>query len=113
MSGSGLWRGLIRRLHETGVPASEDELPIPQPPEAPPFNVGSIVQGFMVRLPEGRYIVQMEGPDGLPVPHSSKELVVFSHDREGVGFIIRPEDRWTRHPGRSHERSKAIDLSAG
>jgi len=47
-------------------------------------------------LPEGRYTVQLRGADGDIVAGSERVLVSFAPRAEAVGYVLRPEDRWTR-----------------
>jgi hypothetical protein len=47
-------------------------------------------------LPEGRYTVRLRGADGAIVPGSERDLVSFAPRAEAVGYVLRPEDRWTR-----------------
>jgi hypothetical protein len=47
-------------------------------------------------LPEGRYTVRLRGADGEIVAGSERALVSFAPRAEAVGYVLRPEDRWTR-----------------
>jgi hypothetical protein len=47
-------------------------------------------------LPEGRYTVRLRGADGEIVPGSERALVSFAPRARAIGYVLRPEDRWTR-----------------
>jgi len=47
-------------------------------------------------LPEGRYTVRLRGADGEIVAGSERALVSFAPRAEAIGYVLRPEDRWTR-----------------
>jgi hypothetical protein len=53
-------------------------------------------QAAVVSLPEGAYTVRIRGPDGRIVPGSERELISFAPLARAVGYVLRPEDRWTR-----------------
>jgi len=47
-------------------------------------------------LREGHYTVRLRGTDGEIVAGSERALVSFAPRAEAVGYVLRPEDRWTR-----------------
>ena len=47
-------------------------------------------------LREGTYTVRVRGADGDIVPGSERELVSFGPRAHAVGYVLRPQDRWTR-----------------
>ena len=49
-----------------------------------------------VSLPAGTYTVRVRGADGEIVPGSERELVSFGPLDRAIGYVLRPEDRWTR-----------------
>lgn len=84
--------------------------PAPIRPEEPsPFLlvVTPPTQGFRVNLPSGEYRIRLKGPEGETIPGSEKRLVVFSHRRQGIGYNILPESRWTK-PERSDDPQETI-----
>lgn len=87
---------------------TEDQ--IPERPEAfDEFTLFSteLLRGFQLNLPSGRYSIQFRTSSGEVIPQSRKNLIVFSHLREGVGFKIIPEDRWTA-PEFSQDNTEVI-----
>lgn len=71
---------------------------LPERPEAfDDFTLFStdLLKGFKILLPEGRYTIQFRTREGDIIPDSQKNLTVFSHIREGIGYKIIPEERWT------------------
>jgi len=85
-------------------------LPLPSPPEEPtPFRLFSseVHDGFVVDLAPGQYAIRVRRPDGQVVGGSQRSLVVFTHRREGVGFTIVPQTRWTV-PERADEPASTI-----
>lgn len=88
---------VLRRVQETGVPAAEDEIPkAPEQPMPPQLYVTPVREAFVLELPAGRYTVQLVDESGNPVPNARKALEVFSHRREGIGYEVVPEHKWTR-----------------
>lgn len=47
-------------------------------------------------LAKGRYTVRLRGADGEIIAGSERRLVSFAPRAEAIGYVIRPEDRWTR-----------------
>jgi len=88
--------------------AEKPHAPI-RPEEPPPFLlvVTPPTQGFRVNLPSGEYRIRLKGPGGEVISGSEKKLVVFSHRREGIGYNILPESRWTK-PERSDDPQETI-----
>ncbi|HHT28367.1 MAG TPA: hypothetical protein GXZ82_14170 [Firmicutes bacterium] len=101
---------LLKRVQETGVYAKPEEIPpIPEQPTPPKLYVTSPVQAFVFDLPAGQYKIRVKSPDGTIVEHSEKNLVVFESRRQGVGFQIIPESKWTR-PVLSNDKSQVLYL---
>ena len=69
----------------------------PPPEEPAPFRFLStgVHDGFPVNLTAGTYTMRLRGKDGQIVPGSQKTLIAFSPRREGIGYIILPQDKWT------------------
>jgi hypothetical protein len=68
-----------------------------EPPQLPPFNWYStdIKRAFVVNLPAGDYEIYLRLPDGREQPSSRKKLRVFAPRRQGVGYTIVPQAKWT------------------
>jgi len=47
-------------------------------------------------LPEGRYTVRLRGADGEIVEGAQREVISFGPLGRGVGYLVRPELRWTQ-----------------
>ena len=77
---------------------------MPDPP--PPLNLRAPepyrayatepADGFVVSLPAGDYAIRLRAQDGGIVEESERELVSFPALDRGIGYVIRPEDRWTQ-----------------
>jgi hypothetical protein len=50
----------------------------------------------VLSLPEGAYTLRLRGPDGEIVPGSERDLVSFGPLDRAIGYVLRPEDRWTQ-----------------
>lgn len=88
---------LLKRVQQTKVPAKPAEIPqAPQQAEPPKLYVTQPVQGFLVNLPAGDYRVRLVANDGKVVEGSEKRLTFFDARREGVGYEVLPESKWTR-----------------
>lgn len=104
-----------KRAFEKYMDAMLDETitekpPAPIRPEAPPpflLVVTPPMQGFRVNLPAGKYRIRLRGPGGEIIPGSEKKLVVFTHRRQGIGYNLLPESRWTK-PERSDDPQETI-----
>ncbi len=84
----------------------------PQPPE--PFRLYSttVNQGFLIRLPSGQYHLQLRLPNGQILPESRRRLAVFAARREGIGYSVVPQARWTT-PERSDATGEALYTRPG
>jgi len=88
---------ILKEVQETGQYKKEAEIPKPpKQPEAPKYYVSKPKDSFIVKLPAGNYTVEVVDRDGQVVPGSKKRLVVFKERREGIGYEIVPESKWTR-----------------
>lgn len=84
--------------------AAERPPDLPKPPpeleiaEPEPFHAFASEPrlGAVTALPEGTYTVRVRGSDGDVVPGSERELVSFAPRAHAVGYVLRPQDRWTR-----------------
>ena len=88
---------ILREVQETGQYKDPSEIPEPPKQPTPPTDFAySPRTAFAVNLPEGRYQVRLRGPDGEIVPDTTKTLEVFDSRRQGVGYLVIPEHKWTR-----------------
>ncbi|MGI9335264.1 MAG: hypothetical protein ACR2RL_19125 [Gammaproteobacteria bacterium] len=88
------------------LPKPPPELDIPEPE---PFHAFATEprRAAVCVLPEGIYTVRVRGTDGVVVPGSERELVSFGPRAYAVGYVLRPEDRWTR-PMLSFDPSETV-----
>lgn len=98
---------LIKRVQQTGKPAKPEEIPeAPKQPEPPKIYVTEPTEAFLVNLPAGEYEIRTV-KDGKVVPDSEKKLVVVAPRRQGIGYVVVPESKWTR-PFTSDDRSQLL-----
>jgi hypothetical protein len=50
----------------------------------------------VVVLPEGEYTIRIRDGGGTIVPGSERELVSFAPLARAIGYVLRPENRWTQ-----------------
>ena len=50
----------------------------------------------VVSLPQGSYTVRIRGSDGAIVADTERALTSFGPVSQGIGYVVRPEDRWTQ-----------------
>lgn len=70
------------------------------------------LEAAVLSLPEGSYTVRIRGADGDIVPGSERALVSFGPLDRGIGYVLRPENRWTR-PVISFAPDEAIYTTGG
>lgn len=100
--------------------AAERRLDLPPPPPeldlaAPePFRAYATEprEAAIVSLPAGSYTMRMRDANGMIVPESERELVSLGPLDHAVGYVLRPEDRWTR-PVVSFAPDEAIYTTGG
>lgn len=103
----------IKRAQEAREQGQQVELPDePQEPEPPKIYSTPVGQGSVVNLPTGQYTVRVRGDDGSIVPGSEKKLVVFGPRRQGLGYEIVPQEKWTR-PERTDDPGDVIYARQG
>lgn len=79
-----------------------DDLPDPPPelaisePEPYRAYASEPEPAAIVTLEPGEYTVRLRGPDGEVVPSTERRLVAFAALADGVGYVVRPGDRWTQ-----------------
>jgi hypothetical protein len=89
------WLRLAAERRGQDMPAPPPELDL-KPPE--PYHAYATEPrvAAVVSLPEGAYTVRIRDPQGGIVPGSERELVSFAPLDRAVGYVLRPENRWTR-----------------
>lgn len=83
----------IRRRTEAG----ETIFPEDPPKLPPPFTLYSteLLRGFRLHLAPGEYRIRLLDAGGVPVPDSAKRLVAIAPRRQGVGYKVVPQEKWT------------------
>lgn len=67
----------------------------PKQPQGPNFYVTDAADGFIVKLPVGTYQVRLVDHKGKVIKGTEKTLDVWAPLRHGVGYVARPESKWT------------------
>jgi hypothetical protein len=94
---------------------TESSVVIPSPPVEPaPFTLYSteVGRGFPIQLPAGEYTIRVLDAGGQTVADSQKRLVAFAPRRQGVGFEVVPQERWT-FPERADDPADVVYTVAG
>jgi hypothetical protein len=88
--------------------------PFTPPVEPAPFTLYSteIGRGFPIQLAPGEYTIRVLDASGQTVPDSQKRLVAFAPRRDGVGFEVVPQERWTI-PERADDPGDVVYTVAG
>ena len=83
--------------------ADDPEHPPPPPPqftirEPEPYQAFATEprEAVVATLPEGEYTVRIRAGNGQLVPGSERGLISFASVDQGVGYVLRPGNRWTR-----------------
>jgi hypothetical protein len=86
----------------------------PLPVEPAPFTLYStgIGRGFPIQLGSGEYTIRVLDGSGETVRDSQKRLVAFAPRREGVGFEVVPQERWT-FPELADDPADVVYMLAG
>ncbi len=102
---------ILEEVQRTGQPADPESLPEPpQQPEPPTMLAMQPSEAFLVELPAGEYTVRLVDEAGQEVAGTRKRLVVFAPRRQGVGYQIIPESKWTM-PVESGDPSDTLYVS--
>ena len=89
------------------------DLPPPPPeftlPEPEPYRgyASEPVEAAIVSLPAGSYTIRLRDGAGAVVPGSERALVSIAPLATGIGYVVRPQDRWTQ-PAISFAPSQTI-----
>jgi hypothetical protein len=87
-----------------------EQVTIPDPPNQPaPFTLFStdVVKGFPLKLAAGEYEIRERDSSGTVIPDSEKRVVAITPRREGIGYQILPQEKWTT-PDQADDPSNAI-----
>jgi hypothetical protein len=87
-----------------------EQVTVPNPPNEPaPFTLFStdVVKGFPLKLAAGEYQIRVRDPAGLVIPDSEKRVVAINSRREGIGYQVLPQEKWTT-PDQADDPSNAI-----
>jgi hypothetical protein len=87
-----------------------NQVAAPEPPVQPaPLSLYStdVGQGFALRLAAGEYQIRVRDADGQVVADSEKRLVVVTPRREGVGYEIVPQEKWT-YPEQANDPAEVV-----
>jgi hypothetical protein len=97
------------------VRAHSDAVAAQQPAADPaPMSLYSseIGHGFALRLPAGEYRIRVRDAAGQVVPDSEKRLLVVAPRRQGVGYEVVPQERWT-YPEQASDPADVIYTMPG
>jgi hypothetical protein len=75
-----------------------ESVDLPPPPEQPePIGIFSngLNKGIPIDLEPGEYAIRLRDADGEVVSGSERALTIFAPRRNGVGYTVVPETRWT------------------
>ncbi len=89
------WLRMAAERRGQDMPAPPPELDIERPE---PFRAFASEprHAAVLSLPTGSYGVRVRDAAGEIVPGSERELVSFGPLERAIGYVLRPEDRWTQ-----------------
>ncbi len=89
------WLRMAAERRGQDMPPPPPELDIPR---TEPFRAFATepARAPIVALPAGAYSVRIRGADGEIVPGSERGLASFGPLDRAIGYVLRPEDRWTQ-----------------
>jgi hypothetical protein len=104
------WNQHLDELRQSGGGGE----PPPPPKQPAPFTLysSSVARGFAVELAAGEYTLQVRGPDGQTVAGSQKRLVAIAPRRQGIGYEVLSQEKWTA-PDAADDPSNVIYLLPG
>jgi hypothetical protein len=88
------WLKIAAQRPQT-LPAPPPELKLREPEPYRAFATEP-TNGAVLRLAEGTYTIWMRGSDGQVVPGSERTIISFAPTDAGIGYVVRPQDRWTQ-----------------
>ena len=77
------------------LPSPPPQLDIEEPEPFRAFASEPMTAG-VVALREGAYTIRIRGKVGTILAGSERELVSFAPLAQAIGYVLRPEDRWTQ-----------------
>jgi hypothetical protein len=89
------WLRMAAERRGQDMPAPPPELHIERPERFHAF-VSEPRDAAVLSLPAGSYGVRVRDAAGEIVPGSARELVSFGPLEPAIGYVLRPEDRWTQ-----------------
>ena len=81
-------------------------------PESFMFFSTSLNDGFPIELAAGTYSIRIREGNGQIAPQSERKLIIFSARREGLGYTIIPQTKWTT-PEQADDPSQVIYARSG
>jgi hypothetical protein len=89
------WLRMAAERRGQDMPAPPPELDIEKPERFHAF-ASEPRHAAVLALPAGSYGVRLRNAAGEIVPGSERELVSFGPLERAIGYVLRPEDRWTQ-----------------
>jgi hypothetical protein len=105
------WLRMAAERRGQDMPAPPPELEI-EPPERFHAFASEPRHAAVLSLPAGSYGVRVRDAEGEIVPGSERELVSFGPLERAIGYVLRPEDRWTQ-PAISFAPDESIYTTGG
>jgi hypothetical protein len=84
----------------------------PEEPEPPALYSTPVARGAVVNLPAGQYTLRTRADDGSVVPGSEKTVIAFGPRRQGLGYQLVPQEKWTR-PERTDDPADVVYAREG
>jgi hypothetical protein len=105
------WIRMAAERRGQDMPAPPPEFDVEQPEPLHAFATEP-QEAVVLSLPEGDYTLRIRSADGDILPGSERALVSFGPLDRAIGYVLRPEDRWTR-PVISFAPDEAIYTTGG
>ena len=86
--------------------------PAPNQPAAFTLFSTDVVHGFPLKLAAGEYRIRVKDSSGAIVPDSNKRVVAITSRRQGVGYQVVPQEKWTT-PDQADDPGNAIYAAPG
>jgi hypothetical protein len=88
------WLKMAATRPMSQMPPPPPELQIEEPATFKPY-ASEPRKAAIVSLPEGNYTLRMRDPSGEVIAGSERALKIIAPIDQSVGYVVRPEDRWT------------------
>ena len=86
-----------KAMKEIGAGKQNVVVPVsPAEPRQPVLFVTEPALAFVLKLQEGRYTIQLRGPDDQVVPGSRRSVVAFRSRQQALSYTVIPENKWTQ-----------------